>query len=161
MPYSIFFYFFSQKIKKQKGECCVVEVGGGLAEILRNLDSKVRFGFDLDKKVLSAAKILSFGRENIKYQEDTFEDVNINMPIDYLCAVNFPHMIEPEVLKRDMYLLCNNNYIANIVVERVVGNGYRYAHDWRDILPKYYSRSICSPEFYFAGNMRIVEIWRR
>lgn len=122
---------------KHSHEDCVVEVGCGLGEILRNLQYANKYGFDLSESVLNAAKFLGDREE---YLRGTFCDVSAEIKADrifVLIAVNFIHGIEPSELRSYFMDIINNIDVETIIVDTVDGEGYKYCHNLKEILPEY------------------------
>lgn len=136
----------------------VVEIGCGIGEIIGNIKSCYKVGFDIQKEAINAAKII---HPFSNFLVGGFYSV-VNMNIDFLIIVNFTHGIEPTVLKRSLEILLKKNNVRNIVMDVTNGYGYRYHHQLREILGEEYDRKKKSKIFYYGKKAkRWVEIYER
>jgi SAM-dependent methyltransferase len=82
----------------------ILEIGCGLADILRRVDYKTKLGFDIDKKVLKGAAFLStFSRKpKIKYQVFHFPETRLEALVDVIIMVNWIFFIEEDTLRKNI-----------------------------------------------------------
>lgn len=107
----------------------VVEIGCGLGEIIGNINTHERLGYDIDSRVILAAKKIY---RKVVFHTGSFEDVK-NQKVDYLITVNFIHNIPPEELREKYLGLIENNEIKHIILDVVYGKGYKYKHDVKEL----------------------------
>lgn len=115
----------------------ICEVGCGLGEIIRNCANPEKFGYDLDPKVIEAAKYLDRKSESkVQYSCCAFgeEWVPEQRSIDCLITVNFIHSIDKETLTKT-YRNINNNANVHYLIVDSCGSGYKYSHRFQEILP--------------------------
>ena len=129
-PYSLW------AVKKIKQIChaeqlsSVVDVGCGLGNIISKIPAPKRYGFDISKEVIEAAKEKHFSSD-IWFEAGSFDDIS-GMNIDMLIALNFTHTIEPVALKKYFNDICGKNTIKYIVVDsHPLGE---FFHNYSDIL---------------------------
>jgi len=79
----------------------ILEIGCGLADILRGVDYKKKLGFDMDKKVLRGAAFLStFSRKpKITFQVFQFPEARLEALVDVIIMVNWIFFIEEDILR--------------------------------------------------------------
>lgn len=108
------------------------EIGCGLGDIIRNVDFKIKKGYDIDNKVLKAAKFISSlkNKRNIIYEVFNFPDTPLNGTFDMIILVNWIHHIEPAVLKNKLSEYFSNNLSVSgeIIIDTVQDKAYRYNH---------------------------------
>lgn len=111
----------------------IAEIGCGLADILRNVNFKNKFGFDADVRVLKAAKFLSFfGRSGATYHFKKFVFPSaLEGNYDVILLVNWIHHIEPFILKSYLgqYFKSNLAQSGFIIIDTVADKAYKYNHD--------------------------------
>lgn len=110
----------------------VFEIGCGLGEILNNIKAKKLKGYDIEKEVLRAARILN---RKVNYSRGSFNKIR-NEIITYLITVNFIHLLSPEQLKRYYEKIIQQNQVKYIVADEVNSPEYKYNHKMDKILPK-------------------------
>lgn len=111
----------------------IAEIGCGLADILRNVNFRNRFGYDSDIRVLKAAKLLAcFDLSKGKYQfaEFVFPSA-LEGKYDVILLVNWIHHIEPSTLKAyiAMYFEVNLPVAGTIILDTVANPAYKHNHD--------------------------------
>jgi SAM-dependent methyltransferase len=107
----------------------VVEIGCGLGEIISRIKAPLKYGIDIDNKVLKVAKILN---PKVKYFLGDFKTV-FQIPldsIDLLIMVGFIHGIPPKKLKEELNFLLERKKIKYILADKYYEsyktNGYRH-----------------------------------
>jgi SAM-dependent methyltransferase len=80
----------------------VLEIGCGLADILRKTDYERKMGFDIDTKVLEGARFLSFfdAGPKIKFAQFHFPETELKEIVDVLIMVNWIFFFDEETLRR-------------------------------------------------------------
>lgn len=113
---------------------CVVEIGCGLGETIKQIQSKNSIGYDLSPEVISAAKTYHFFSNKL-FQVGSFDSVK-GKDIKYLIALNFLHDFDQEEVAAWFYKIINSNSISYIVLDEVADSAYENNHDFENILPK-------------------------
>ncbi|MDR3225064.1 MAG: methyltransferase domain-containing protein [Clostridiales Family XIII bacterium] len=138
----------------------VVDVGCGLGDLLRTLSDRASaradyYGFDLSAEAIAAAKHINRQR-NIRFACGSFAEIknHIDGPIDWLVAVNFFHVTNPEAIKGYIQELLSTSPVRHIVVDVVPANGIK--HDFSKLLPPEYQLEYTS-EPYEGG--RLIQIF--
>lgn len=126
-PYAIEACRYMRDLVAREGLNTVVEVGCGLGEILCRIPAARLAGYDLDEAALRLARRW---HSEIAFHAGSFADVREG-EIGLLIAVNFPHNIPPEELRRHFQTVLENNRVRYILVDAV---RYRYYHDYDEIL---------------------------
>jgi len=110
-----------------------LEIGCGLGDIIRNLHYSTRQGYDIDEKVLGAARLLNrfTAGGSIHYELFTFPENELRGQFNLLIMVNWIHHIDPETLKNkiQLYLAVNIYPGGEIIIDTVKDPEYRYNHD--------------------------------
>jgi len=109
-----------------------IEIGCGLGDITRAVDYEKRIGFDMDPRVLKAAKWLSKNDETPpEFLYFKFPDSRPPANIDALVMVNWIHHIEPDILKVNITAYFNEHLSPTgmIVIDTVQDAAYKYKHD--------------------------------
>ena len=104
----------------------VIELRCGLGDILSNLKVRDKEGYDIDAKVIKAAK---WAHPFLKVHVGSFDEVH-GKKISLLIAVNFLCSINDDILWACFNRLIFNNDIDRIVVDDVPCSPYKYAHDY-------------------------------
>jgi SAM-dependent methyltransferase len=111
----------------------IAEIGCGLGDILRHVRYRQREGYDLDARILKAARFLSriTGKGQIRFSLFNFPDSPLPGRYDVLLMVNWIHHIEPAVLKASIeeYFTGALNEGGCIVIDTVQDPEYRFNHD--------------------------------
>lgn len=129
-------------LKKDKDAMrgAVIEVGCGLGDILAKVNSgkKNKIGYDIDEKVISAARIAHPG---IRFQVGEFAPNIRGEYISVLITVNFLYSIDSEKVKKEFQKLVLNNDIKYIITETMhpATPNYPYSHDMDKILGRKYT----------------------
>ena len=114
-----------------------VEIGCGLGDIIRNINTPKKYGYDISADVINAAKYID-KKHTTEYFVGSFQDVNsILFDNIVLVAVNFIHNIDADTLKQSFSCVTQSKHISYIVIDSVEGKDYRYHHDYKYILPNY------------------------
>jgi SAM-dependent methyltransferase len=111
----------------------VVEIGCGLGDIIRRINSKNKTGLDIDQNVLNAAHFLS---KKIHFQQFSFVENALIGNYDIILLVNWIHGIEPEILKEKIRVYFNKNLNINgiIIIDIVKSTDYKYNHKIKYLL---------------------------
>lgn len=119
---------------------CVVEVGCGLGEIIRNIHAAHTYGFDIDANVIQAANYLNKEKRCV-FNKGSFNEAGKikEHKINCLIAVNFIHAISYLELKNILNTFIDKNEVDYIIVDEVRENCYKYNHDFSQIMPKSYA----------------------
>ena len=110
----------------------VIEIGCGLGDIVRNLNSIHKTGYDMDVNVLKAAHFLSritFKKTDFKWFK--FPESNLGEKTDVIILVNWIHHIESPILKSKLeeYFKLNLNAGGCIILDTVQDKEYRFNHN--------------------------------
>lgn len=108
----------------------VVEIGCGLGNILKNLDFQVKHGYDIDKKIIAAAKILGALEFNsAQFFQGGYQEIITLNDYDLVVMINWPHTIDSRTLQKILESIKNRILTPNgfIIIEGVPG--YRHYHD--------------------------------
>ena len=108
----------------------VVEVGCGLGNILRRLENPIRIGFDIDLRVVNAAKLVNV-HNRIQFFEGSFSEASKISDIQTLIAINWVHNIKSQDLIQ--YLV---NFPSVYFITEGVEN-YTYFHS-RELFEPYF-----------------------
>ena len=120
--------FLNQRIDKNS----VAEIGCGLGDIINQLDYKNIHGFDIDNRVLKAAKIINFFKKRkIVFSRYVFPDQKLNNKFHIIIMVNWIHHIKSEILKNEIEYYFNNNIVDNgaLIIDTVLDIEYKFNHD--------------------------------
>ena len=136
-----------------------VELGCGLGDIISHIVCDRKIGYDIDLRVLRAARFLNFFRFNrngrLTFEKLDFIIEELEGICDFVVAVNFLHHYNPVELKKALDKIYEYHLSKNglLVVDTVQNTGYEYNHKidqltagWTcDVLTKdgyEYSRSV-------------------
>jgi len=107
----------------------VIEIGCGLGEIISRIKAPLKYGIDIEDKVIKAAKILN---PKVRYFKGDLKTV-LQIPeinIHLLIMVNFLHGIPPEKLKKELNFILERKKIKYILADRYYKtyktDGYRH-----------------------------------
>lgn len=109
------------------------EIGCGLGDIVRNVRYINRVGYDMDKKVLIAARMFPVKggkKKNVVFKEFHFPDSQLIGKLNVLVLVNWIHHIEPVPLGNKIKQYFNDNISPNgcLIIDTVQDPAYRYNH---------------------------------
>jgi len=111
----------------------VVEIGCGLGETINRINSNKRYGYDLSKQVISAAKIHHmFGKA--EFEVGSFNSV-AGQKIQYLIALNFLHDFDDMTVASWLDSIISNNEISYLILDEVADPAYENNHNFSKILP--------------------------
>lgn len=96
-------------------------MGCSLGNILKRLDFPIKIGFDIDSRVIRAAKIVNLWR-SIDFKVGSFADASSVPQIQVLIAINWVHNINADVLI-EQFLKISKDYVITEGVK-----GYKYFH---------------------------------
>lgn len=113
---------------------CVVEVGCGLGEILRHINAKRAYGYDIDPNVVKAANAIK-PTDKIQYHIGELKDVAIG-DIDCLITISWMHYVSEAYLKEAYKTALEQNRIKYVIVD--VKNIENKRRDFSEILPSHY-----------------------
>jgi 2-polyprenyl-3-methyl-5-hydroxy-6-metoxy-1,4-benzoquinol methylase len=127
------------------------DIGCGLGDLIRNVNYKLKHGFDSDKNVLNAARFLNFFQKNkISYNIFIFPDNNL-LEVNYnvISLINWIHHISPEILKNNIEKYFNINLTPNglIIIDTVSDPNYKFNHDINFIISNLNCEIILIGEF--------------
>lgn len=136
----------------------VVEIGCGLGDILSGIQVKDKIGYDVDRKVIRAAKWV---HPFLKTKVGSFRDI-YGQEISLLIAVNFLFALEDDKFQRCFKAVTARNHIDRIVVDEVPCPPYGYAHDYIGFLKTMgYQLEYKSRGFAAVGGRRYLLFFRR
>ena len=135
---------------------CVVEVGCGLGEILKHIKSPLKYGYDINPKVIEAAKSIKPDRLDIKFEVGGLEDVAID-DTECLVAISWLHTMDDEYLRTAFSKAIKKNKFQYIVVD--VKNSENQRKDFSKILPENYE-CISRKKYAAVESERWVEVWK-
>lgn len=110
----------------------IVEIGCGLGDISAGIKSWDKIGYDIDKRVIRAAK---FTHPFLKTKVGTFNDIT-GQKISLLIAVNFLHAVNEDMFRDYFRRLIVKNVVDRIIVDEVPCPPYEYAHDYENYFSK-------------------------
>ena len=109
------------------------EIGCGMGDILRNVQYRLREGYDQDERVLKAARLMSLlqGQRRIRFSNSVFPDLLLPGKYDVLLMVNWIHHIIPVRLKTKIGEYYSGALTPGgcIIIDTVGDTGYKYNHD--------------------------------
>ena len=106
---------------------CVVEVGCGLGGMLPSIKAPMRVGYDMDPRVIAAARFLH--PRSIRFVEGGFERV-ADKRIDVLIAVNWIHDFPPVQLKAWLDPVVQRTRFLLVDAIHPGTPGYAHHHDF-------------------------------
>jgi len=113
---------------------CIVEIGCGLGETIKQINSNNSIGYDLSSEVISAAKTYHFFSKKL-FKVGSFDSVK-GQDIKYLIALNFLHDFERDEVASWLHKIIDSNSISYIVLDEIADPEYQNNHDFQNILPK-------------------------
>ena len=128
---------------------CICDIGCGIGDIVRNIDCKHKYGFDISKEAIKCARYLEKheNRENItNFYVGSFDKVSkhVYSDIDLLLTVNFIHGMSSEQLKKQYETIFSLIKVKCIIVDIVKIPGGNDSHDFSWVLPDYYIYQVIS-----------------
>jgi len=139
-PYALDLCSFVNELVQTEALHSVVEIGCGLGTIIGRIRARELAGYDLDEKVIAAARKI---KSTIPFSAGSFADIR-DRRIDVLIAVNFMHQIPPDQLKKLFTEFLGRNRVKYLVVDEVP---YEYYHNFDTIFCGLASRVYCSNEY--------------
>lgn len=134
----------------------VVEIGCGLGDIISNIRGRGRrMGYDIDEKVIRAAKIV---HPLTKFHVGSFRDIQ-GKKFSVVIAVNFLHFIPPAQVQAELTLFLKCNNVSMLVIDHVQAPPYEYSHDFDAMLESAGYRRIYSSRGFEAVNGSRRYIW--
>ena len=119
--------------KSKASNNTVVEIGCGLGDIIRNINSIHKIGYDIDVDVLKAACFLSgiTFKKKVNFKWFKFPESNLDEKADAIILVNWIHHIAPSVLKPKIEDYFHNNLLLDgeIIIDTVQDREYKFNHD--------------------------------
>jgi SAM-dependent methyltransferase len=115
-----------------KRDKLVIEIGCGLGDIVRNIDSTRSLGFDREVNALKAARFLTILKfREIRFRLHEFPNDEIKGQFDVIILVNWIHHIEPFLLKSEIQKIFRLNLNINgiIILDTVQDKEYQYNHN--------------------------------
>lgn len=138
-----------KKESKENINRSIIEIGCGLGDILAKIDAKkvTKIGYDIDEKVIKAAKIL---HPKTKYKVGNFAPNIFEQEILILITVNFLYCLDSKTVEEQYKKLISNNNIKYIITEVMcpATPNYPYSHNMDMILGNSY---ICIKKRSFAA----------
>lgn len=128
-PYAVDIISFCNRLPRRGS---FAEIGCGLGDIIRNVRFSTRKGFDMDEKVLRAARLLPVtGNKPVSYEVFTFPESPLAGTFQVITMVNWIHHISPETLRNKIaaYMKANIEPGGCIIVDTVQDPAYRFNHD--------------------------------
>lgn len=162
-PYALWILKNIDSIISTDYNCCIVEVGCGLGDIISGLYSENAqcYGFDVSLEVIRAARFL---HRKVSFEVGTIEDVELG-EIDVFIMVNFTHNIPDYLLKKAVDSLKEKNKIGYFIIDTFINNADNYIygnHDCKEIFGEEYCLIKKSRGFNASKrNRRYIEIWGR
>lgn len=154
-------YIVESNLEPEK-EMHIVEIGCGLCDILadKRLGHMKRTGIDIERNVIEACKEI-YRKTNITFIEGSF-DVVKDMQIDVLIAVNFIHNLSREEMQKNIGRMIAENDIRTFILDEVDGDGYKYHHDFSEIVPDGYEEKNCfGPYPIVGGGKRYTNVFEK
>ncbi len=114
----------------------IVELGCGLCDIIgdRRLKTFERYGYDIDKAVISEAKL---HHKDVCLECGSFDNVGIGKKISFLITINFLHLIPKEKLKNSLKRVLSDNQVDCYIADDVTGN-YLHKFSIEEVVPDNY-----------------------
>ncbi|HXB07296.1 MAG TPA: class I SAM-dependent methyltransferase [Puia sp.] len=111
------------------------EIGCGMGDIVRHVRYSERVGYDLDERILKAARFLVriTGKKQLRFSLFSFPDSPLPGSHDVILMVNWIHHIEPAMLKAriEEYFAGSLNHGGTIIIDTVQDPEYKFNHDIR------------------------------
>ncbi len=116
----------------------VVDIGCGLGEVIRNIKTDNRYGYDLSKEVIECAKTLD-KTGTIKWGVGSFDEFGSGRKVEYYITLGFMHGSTEDTWVEPYTKVAKDNDIRKFVVD-VVRGGLDGAKelDFTKILPAEY-----------------------
>lgn len=164
-PYAQEIVLMTEKYVNQKNIRCVVEVGGGLGDIIGNIYAPrkkcKKIGIDKERSVVQAARLL---HPSVTFMQGSFDRCVCRDDI-CLIMVNFIHKIPEDELKEEMQRVLSENRVRLVVLDTFSRNkrtGYIYSHCGEEMFEGKYKCIRRSRAFAAAnGARRYVEYWEK
>ena len=122
-----------------------------MGDIVSNINCKNRIGYDVEERVIRAARLAHKG---VTFATGTFDDIT-GKKIDICIAINFLHTIDDVSLEGIFDRFFRNNDIKVFAVDKVQHPPYRYAHDYETLLKRFgYTLMYKSQSFAAWDNTR-------
>lgn len=129
-PYALDIVAYCNEREKRDS---ILEIGCGLADILRHVNYHTRMGFDMDEKVLKAAAFMSFldKGQKIKFKVFSFPQSELSEAVDVLIMVNWIFFIEEDTLRKNVEKYFNDNVLQGgaIIVDTLKDPHYPNHHN--------------------------------
>lgn len=127
-------------INRLQGIESVLEIGCGIGDIIRNINSAKKYAFDISISAINCARYID-SKENggTQFFVGSFDDAVSIVPqhVDLLVTVNFIHNISDERLKFFYRNIIDSLDTKNIVADMVRIQDGHFSHDFKQILPDY------------------------
>ena len=138
-----------KKESKENINKSIIEIGCGLGDIVAKIKTKNsgKVGYDIDEKVIKAAKIL---HPKTKYKVENFAPDIRGQEILMLITVNFLYCLDSNTVEKQFKKIISNNNIKYIITEVMypATPNYPYSHNMDMILGNDY---ICIKKRSFAA----------
>lgn len=164
-PYAQEIVLRTEKYINQRNIRCVVEVGGGLGDIIGNINAPrkkcKKIGIDKEHSVVKAARLL---HPSVMFLQGSFERC-VSKDDICLIMVNFIHKIPKDELKEEMQRVLSENRVKLVIMDTFSRNKrtcYIYSHSGEDLFDGKYKCIRRSRAFAAAnGARRYVEYWEK
>lgn len=117
---------------------CVLEIGGGLGDLVGNLKSDRKILIDLDKNLKIPLKFL---KKDIFFVYGSFDEALdlAEKKINILILVNWIHNVEYDVIVDFLINVVRQKNIEYILLDEIMPHvsGYKYKHDFKNALESY------------------------
>jgi len=131
----------------------VAEIGCGTCDILRSLKHNKKDGYDMDKRVLSVARVMNtLFFSNIKlYQYDFIKNKELVWNYDIVILINWTHEVESAILKNRLNVILDNMSVdGKIIIDMVKKRDYKYNHT----IEQLFSYDEIEAEVIFSNSIR-------
>lgn len=106
----------------------VVEIGCGLGYILAQIAAPRRYGFDVDKGAVRAARFLH--GQSISFAHGSFSSIELPT-MDVLILINWIHEVSPQALEESLKpLLPRTRFLLVDAIDPEGDRSYRFKHDF-------------------------------
>ena len=149
---------------KKKKFSSIVEIGVGLGDIIRNINSNNKLFLDIDKNVLNANKFLSYfnniGCQNSNFNEFDIYKNNLSGKFDLIIMVNWIHNIELNILQNKFNTFINNNLNDEgyLIFDIVENKKYKHNHTIDDLLKGINNIDILIPDKQYEYNRKLIYV---
>ena len=110
----------------------VLEIGCGLGDIISRIRAKERYGFDIDENAIKAANMIH--NNGVKFKVASLFDIykikELNIKVDLIIMVNWPHGLSFDVIKRAIEDLKSELEFKYLLIDEIKHGvkGYKFYH---------------------------------